>query len=72
MSRVLDAVQAVVPGLVQEGISKSAEKFSWDDVPTEEKWKLTWGVWGRQILVNIAMVVVLFLILAAMVGVFGN
>jgi hypothetical protein len=48
------------------------EPFSWGQVPNQEKWHLTWGVWGRQILVNIAVMVGLLLIFAAMAGLIGN
>lgn len=58
--------------LEQQAQHQSHGAFSWNKVSSDEKWNLTWGVWGRQILVNVALMVGLFLILGAMAGLFGN
>ena len=41
------------------------QEFRWQQVRAAEKWAVTWGVWGRTILVNIMLFVGFIIILAA-------
>lgn len=41
----------------------TAPKFSWMDVPVSEKWKVTWGIFGRTILINLGLWAAMILLL---------
>ncbi len=47
--------------------SSSAQSgFDWVRLPTDEKWRVTWGVWGRTILVSLAVWAGLIVLLLAL------
>lgn len=67
-SQIVTLREAVVRLERREGKGRRPANFSWVKVPSSEKWSVTWGVFGRSILINLAIYVGLMLLLAALVG----
>jgi hypothetical protein len=55
-----------VSQLEMSGKDSGVSKFSWPDVPVHQKWKVTWGVFGRTILINLALTLAAMLLLVAL------
>jgi hypothetical protein len=61
------ALSERVGQLEVSGKGSAVSKFSWPDVPGHQKWKVTWGVFGRTILINIGIYVgIVFFILVVL------
>lgn len=71
LAQVLDRLSARVHHLEEEDRSVSTQSgFNWFRVPNDEKWKVAWGVFGRTILIHIAlwMALIVFALALGLIG----